>query len=154
MTRRLYFFLSLLILGISPAFAQEHMAKISGKIIDENRQAIPLVNISIEGKAGGTSSDNHGNYSMDIPSNTSLTLIFSFIGFESEKRTLKMKSGQQKVINISLLQSAKMLSDVVVEDKEVRKTTLTRIDPQSALVIPTASGGIEALVTTRRIKHY
>ena len=148
MTRRLYFFLSLLILGISPAFAQEHMAKISGKIIDENRQAIPLVNISIEGKAGGTSSDNHGNYSMDIPSNTSLTLIFSFIGFESEKRTLKMKSGQQKVINISLLQSAKMLSDVVVEDKEVRKTTLTRIDPQSALVIPTASGGIEALVKT------
>ncbi|NOR88091.1 MAG: TonB-dependent receptor plug domain-containing protein, partial [Bacteroidales bacterium] len=37
---------------------------------------------------------------------------------------------------------------VIVEDKEVRKSTLTRINPQSALVIPTVSGGIEALVKT------
>ena len=129
-------------------FSQNKMAKVSGKVIGENRQAIPLVNISIKGKAGGTSTDDHGNYSIELTPNKNTTLIFSFIGYKSEETNLKMRAGQEKVVNITLLQSAKQLSDVIVEDKEVRKTTLTRIDPQSALVIPTASGGIEALVKT------
>ncbi len=129
-------------------FSQNKMAKVSGKVIGENRQAIPLVNISIKGKAGGTSTDDHGNYSIELTPNKNITLIFSFIGYKSEETNLKMRAGQEKVVNITLLQSAKQLSDVIVEDKEVRKTTLTRIDPQSALVIPTASGGIEALVKT------
>jgi len=127
---------------------QEKTAIITGKIIDENRKAIDLVNISIEGKPGGTSSDIHGNYTIQLPTEASITIIYSFIGYKTEKVKLATKPGQKKVINITLYRSAKQLSDVIVEDKEVRKSTLTRIDPQSALVIPTVSGGIEALVKT------
>lgn len=123
-------------------------AKISGKVIDENRSPIPLVNVSIEGQPGGTSTDDYGNYSLELSSHQDLTIIFSFIGYKTEKVEVRMKASQEKVINITLFTTAKQLSDVIVEDKEVRKSTLTRIDPQSALVIPTVSGGIEALVKT------
>ena len=143
-----YIFVLLMIAWVSPSIAQENSAIITGKIIDENRQSIDLVNISIEGKPGGTSSDMHGNYRISIPANTDITIIFSFIGYKTEKVNLNMKASQKRVVNITLFQSAKQLSDVIVEDKEVRKSTLTRIDPQSALVIPTVSGGIEALVKT------
>lgn len=128
--------------------AQDKTAMISGKVIDENREPIPMVNISIEGRPGGTSTDDHGNYTISLPTNTNLVLIYSFIGFTTEKREVYLKPFQQKALNVSLLQSAKLLSDVIVEDKEVRKSTLIRINPQSASVIPTVSGGIEALVKT------
>ena len=128
--------------------AQDKMAKISGKVIDENRLAIPLANVSIEGKPGGTSTDDYGNYSISIPTNSNITLIFSFIGYKTETVNIDMKEAKEKVVNMTLFTTAKQLSDVIVEDKEVRKSTLTRIDPQAALVIPTVSGGIEALVKT------
>jgi len=128
--------------------AQNRDAKISGKLIDENSQAIPMVNISIKGEPGGTSSDDHGNYSLMVPVNKDITIIFSFIGYKTEEVTINMKASQQKVINKTLFISAKQLDDIIVEDKEVRKSTLTHIDPQSASAIPTASGGIEALVKT------
>jgi hypothetical protein len=143
-----YIFVLLITAWVLPSIAQESTAIITGKIIDENRQSIDLVNISIEGKPGGTSSDMHGNYRISIPANTDITIIFSFIGYKTEKVDLNMKASQKRVVNMTLFQSAKQLSDVIVEDKEVRKSTLTRIDPQSALVIPTVSGGIEALVKT------
>lgn len=144
----IYTLLFLIISWATPSFAQDKTAKVSGKVIDENRQSIPLVNISIEGKPGGTSTDDHGNYAISLPSDTDITLIFSFIGYKTETVEVFMKPYQEKVINTTLYLSAKQLSDVIVEDKEVRKSTLTRIDPQSALVIPTVSGGIEALIKT------
>lgn len=140
-------FLLFMLMGFSGlTFGQ--MAKISGKVIDENRIPIPLVNVSIDGQPGGTSTNDYGNYSLDLPINEPITIVFSFIGYKTEKVDVNMKASQEKVINITLFTTAKQLSDVIVEDKEVRKSTLTRIDPQSALVIPTVSGGIEALVKT------
>lgn len=135
----------LLSLGLQ---AQNKMAIISGKVIDENRHPISLANISIDGKPGGTSTDDYGNYSISIPENSQITLVFSFIGYKTEKVDIDMKEAMEKVVNMTLFTTAKQLSDVIVEDKEVRKSTLTRIDPQSALVITTVSGGIEALVKT------
>ena len=144
----IYTLFIILTLWTIPSFAQDKTAKISGKVIDENREPIDLVNISIEGLPGGTSTDSHGNYSISLPTNTNITLLYTFIGYKTEKKTVFMKPSQKQVVNITLYHSAKQLSDVIVEDKEVRKSTLTRIDPQSALVIPTAAGGIEALVKT------
>jgi hypothetical protein len=124
----------------------QNSAKITGKVIDENRQVLPLVNVSIAGQSGGTSTDDYGNYSINLPVNEKLMLIFSFIGFKTDSVEVLLKENQDRVINVTLFSKAKELSDVIIEDKEVRKSTLTRIDPQSALKIPTVTGGIEALV--------
>ena len=142
------FFILFMSLSFHMMAQNTNTAKVSGKVIDENRQPIALVNISIEGEPGGTSTDDHGNYAISLPVNKEITLIFSFIGYKTESMMVVMKPSQEKVINKTLFQSAKQLSDVIVEDKAVRKSTLTRINPQSALVIPTVSGGIEALVKT------
>jgi hypothetical protein len=126
----------------------QNSAKVTGKVIDENRQVLPLVNVSIAGQSGGTSTDDYGNYSINLPVNEKLMLIFSFIGFKTDSVEVLLKENQDRVINVTLFSKAKELSDVIIEDKEVRKSTLTRIDPQSALKIPTVTGGIEALVKT------
>lgn len=133
---------------LSQNILAQNTAKVSGKIIDENREPLPLVNVSVLGEAGGTASDDYGNYSINLPENKSIKLIYSFIGYKTDTVDINLKDNQQRVVNVTLFSTAKQLSDVIVEDKEVRKSTLTRIDPQSALKIPTVTGGIEALVKT------
>ncbi len=146
---RFYKAIFIIVLALSGSILlAQNTAKISGKVIDENREAIPLVNVSILNQAGGTSTDNYGNYTIEIPADENIQVLFSFIGYKTDTLEVKLKPAQKRAVNITLFTTAKQLGDVVVEDKEVRKSTLTRIDPQSALKIPTVTGGIEALVKT------
>ena len=137
-----------LLLALNFSALAQNKAKVSGKVIDENRSPLPLVNIAIDGLPGGTSTDDYGNFVIEIPANTPVKLHFSFVGFKSETIDLNLKPKQDQALNVMLYSTAKQLSDVIVQDKEVRKTNLTRINPQTALVIPTVSGGIQALVKT------
>ncbi|WP_245877919.1 carboxypeptidase-like regulatory domain-containing protein [Spirosoma fluviale] len=54
---------------------------IKGKVTaQEDRMALPGVNISIKGTTVGTTTDADGNYSISVPSKEN-TLIFSFRGY-------------------------------------------------------------------------
>ncbi len=137
----------LLLFAFSTAIAQDK-ALVFGKITDENGMAMPLTNISILENEFGAISDDNGNFQLEIPVDKLLTLQFSFIGYQSEIVKIQLKSGQKRSLNITLFQASKQLADVVVEDKEIRKSTLTRIDPQSVQVIPGVSGNVESLIKT------
>ena len=61
---------------------------------------------------------------------------------------MNLKSGERKEINRRLSESTTQLPDFVVEDKQIRGSNLSPIDPKLATLIPSASGGIEALIKT------
>ncbi len=147
MKRTLYTLIAIFAMLSLNASGQDK-ARVSGKVIDENRTPLPLVNIAVDGQSGGTSTDDYGNYIIEIPANKPVKLLFSFVGYKTESMELILKPKQDQALNIMLYATAKQLSDVIVQDKEVRKTNLNRINPQTALVIPTISGGVEALVKT------
>lgn len=148
-TKKILVALSLLLLVFSNSFAQNSQtALVYGKITDENGFAIPLTNILILNGEGGNVSDENGNYQLQIQANKLLTIQFSFIGFQTEEVKIQLKSGQKRNLNITLFQATKQLADVIIEDKEIRKTTLTRIDPQAVQVIPGVSGSVESLIKT------
>ncbi|WP_373511410.1 SusC/RagA family TonB-linked outer membrane protein [Persicitalea sp.] len=67
------------------------------------------VNIVLKGTQTGTSSDASGSYSLSVPDNGA-TLVFSFIGYESQEVAV----GSRSVINIALTESAANLQEVVV----------------------------------------
>lgn len=141
--------LSLILFAHSFSTAQEtQTALVYGKITDENGSAIPLTNIIILNAQEGNVSDENGNYQLQIQANKLHTLQFSFIGFQTEEVKIQLKAGQKRNLNITLFQTTKQLADVVVEDKEIRKSTLTRIDPQTVQVIPGVSGNVESLIKT------
>ncbi|MDA3904457.1 MAG: carboxypeptidase-like regulatory domain-containing protein [Bacteroidales bacterium] len=147
--KKSFLVLSLLLFAIVNSLAQQsQIALVYGKISDENGFAVPLTNISILNGNKGIVSDENGNYQLEILADKLYTLQFSFIGYQTEEVKIQLKAGQKRNLNITLFQTTKQLSDVVVEDKETRKTTLTRIDPQSAQVIPGVSGSIESLIKT------
>ncbi|WP_235954577.1 SusC/RagA family TonB-linked outer membrane protein [Cyclobacterium salsum] len=81
---------------------------VSGTVVDENGQPIPGATVSVPGTSIGTATDLDGKYSITVPDGSSL--VFSFIGFESQTITV----GNQQTINITLAESAQALDEVVV----------------------------------------
>lgn len=140
-------FLFIFILICLQTLGQDN-AKVFGKIINADRQAISLVNISIEGEQRGVVSDRLGNYEIDISANRGVVLIFSFIGFVEQRVALNLLPNVRKEQNITLLVSTTDLPDLVVKDEQLREGNLTRIDPRISQIIPTISGEIEDVIKT------
>lgn len=121
---------------------------ITGKVTDEKNQAVEQVNISISGYPGGTSTGNDGSYSLEVPANKHLLIIYSFIGYKTDTAYIKVNAGEKLRVNRTINTIATELGSIVVEDKQLRNTNLTRIDARAVNALPTASGGIEALLKT------
>ncbi len=81
---------------------------ITGTVVDSNGSPIPGATISVPGTNIGTVTDIDGQYSITVPEG--VTLVFSFIGYESKS----VGVGNQQVIDVTLTDSAQALDEVVV----------------------------------------
>ncbi|NHE57088.1 SusC/RagA family TonB-linked outer membrane protein [Cyclobacterium sp. GBPx2] len=81
---------------------------VSGVVTDQEGQPIPGVTVSIPGTGIGTATDLDGKYSITVPEGS--TLVFSFIGFESQS----IEINNQTEINVSLSEDIASLDEVVV----------------------------------------
>ncbi|HHN47791.1 MAG TPA: carboxypeptidase-like regulatory domain-containing protein, partial [Bacteroidales bacterium] len=98
---------------------------VKGKVTSEDKQPIELANIRIEDVSTGVVSAEDGSYRIVVPANRPLTLIYSFLGFTTERKAVNLKPGQEITLDITLRESHTMISGPVVEDRQVRTTTLT-----------------------------
>ena len=82
---------------------------VSGEIYDDSGNQLPGVSVIVEGTSNGTSTNFDGKYVLNIKKEAA-TLVFSYIGFETQK----IKVGNQKEINIILKESSSQLEEVQV----------------------------------------
>ena len=80
---------------------------VTGTVIDENGMPLPGATVVVEGTNTGTTADFDGNYR--ISANTGQTLIFSYLGYESQSVIV----GTSSSIDVQL-QAANELEGVVV----------------------------------------
>ena len=97
---------ALLLILQANAYAQQ---RVTGSVSSSTGEALPGVNVTVQGTTIGVMTDMNGNYSIEAPSSQSV-LLFSFIGFESQQITV----GSQSRINVTLSEDAVVLGDVVV----------------------------------------
>ena len=83
--------------------------QVSGKVTDQDNQALIGVSIKLKGTNKGTITDANGNYQIDVVNNQSV-LVFNYIGFEQREVVV----GNQKTINVLLKADEKALNEVVV----------------------------------------
>ena len=95
---------------------QNKHIKISGFVYDYNdRQALPLVNISIQNQPLGTITNSQGGFEFKIPEiYTDSTLVFSFLGYHS---SFMLISASDSVLNIALEPTTVNLDEVEVTYK-------------------------------------
>ncbi|HEY1023320.1 MAG TPA: TonB-dependent receptor plug domain-containing protein, partial [Flavisolibacter sp.] len=99
-----FLFFSLLLSVIAVAQRQ-----VTGKVTGMAGEPMTGVSIQVRGAAGGATTDTAGNYSISVPSDTSV-LVFSFVGFSSQEVTV----GNRTEVNISLSAAASELNTIVV----------------------------------------
>jgi len=139
----------LFLLYTSLIFFEVSAQSINGIIKDTENNPLDLVNVSVENKSNGVTSDIDGKYKIEISPNRSNVILFSFIGYETEKiRIPILKKGQEYSLNIILKSSNIILDDIIVKDKKSRKDNLSRIKTKHVQVLPGNNGGIEAILKT------
>lgn len=81
---------------------------ISGRITDENGEALPGASIIEKGTSNGTTTDIDGNYSLTVPEGATLTI--SFVGYTTIERVV----GSERVIDVQMDADYAQLGEVVI----------------------------------------
>jgi TonB-dependent starch-binding outer membrane protein SusC len=100
-------FLTVLMMLLATSLRGQDMP-ITGKVIGDDGNVIPGVNVVEKGKSKGTVTDADGTFSMAVGRDA--TLVFSFVGYASQEVAV----GNQTTINITLQPDITSLSEVVV----------------------------------------
>jgi TonB-linked SusC/RagA family outer membrane protein len=88
---------------------------VTGTVTDATGEPIPGVTISLVGAAIGTATDLDGRYAVTVPEGS--TLVFSFIGYESQRISV----GGRSIIDVVLNEDMTSLDEVVVVGYGVQK---------------------------------
>ena len=95
--------------------------RVTGVVKDALNEPVIGVNVVVRGTTIGTVTDFNGNYTIEVPNNSSI-LVYTYIGFITQQIT----AGSQQTINVTLVEDSQALEEVVVVGYgTVRKSDLT-----------------------------
>lgn len=109
------------IVVITDKSLQQQM-KVTGKVSDATTgEALPGVSIQVEGTTNGAITDVNGKFTLDVSANA--VLVFSFLGYNSEKVTI---TAGQSSVDVKLVGDIQKLEEIVVVGYGTqKKATLT-----------------------------
>ena len=142
--KNLLFTIVLLFIG-NFVFAQ--FARVKGIILDENNNPVENVNISYQTKS--TITNSNGFYTLMVPANKKITLIFSHISLKKTTATLELKTNEDFEFNVTMNDNAEQMGEVIVTAKNRKRIQgITTIEPEMIRKIPGANAGVENILKT------
>lgn len=142
------FIISALILACSTIFVRAQEGIIRGVVKDSTGRPIEAVSISINGEPGGAITDQKGKYELKITPYRDLTIIYSFIGFSTERRLVRLTPGEERIINMQLSSTIRDLGTVNIEAERPGDITMIKIEPRTIEQLPNVSGNFESFLKT------
>ena len=127
-------------------FAQK--ATIYGTISDYFNHPLFGASVSVFGKPIGTTTDEDGKYSLDIPVNISLKIIISFTGLSSDSIIVKLSEGERRILSKSLKENIFQMRDVTIEDRSFKSENIKTLNPKVVRYLPTPNQSVEDLLKT------
>ncbi len=140
--KKLFLYIALLF-ACANAWAQK--AIITGIIRDERGAPLDQVVIANEATGYGSYSNAKGYYMFEMPAGKSITVIYGFPGYQMQRKTLTLASGETRTIDIRLKENVLEVHTVTSQHKrfEVGSVYL----PMNAVnTAPTTIGGVEGLI--------
>ena len=121
-------FMACLLVSNMPILAQDHHhhhhhhnhekksdAHIAGHVLDAHTQEhLSFVNVQVEGTALGCLTDESGHFYLKNLPEGELTIVFSMMGYETEKRTVTLRRDTLIEMNVAIAETSFMIDNVVV----------------------------------------
>lgn len=134
------FFLPVVLFG-------QNKVRIFGYVIDPNNRGIELANVYFENTTIGTKSNQNGYYELITDIQDSATLVYSMVGYETIKHTIKPNKHILQ-ISVELRPTDKQIQEVSIIGQRRQTSTMELVDPSKYRLMPNAAGGIESLLIT------
>ena len=136
-----------LLFSFSISFAQ-NTAVVSGKVTDNKKSPLEYVTISVIGGTQQAVTNKQGYYSLTVPSEKQMKIVFSFVGFITDTLVLYLKPNEKKDFNCELSPSTTLLPNITITENSSINNNFEKIDPLNVNVISSVTGGVEALIKT------
>src|SRR5438477_9428899 len=103
-------FYSLFFLNAGVCYSQT--ATVFGVVKDSLHKPLSGVSVGVYGKPIGSTTDEKGKYSLTVPANEKLKIIFSFTGLHRDSVTVELKENERREINKELKGRAREIGEV------------------------------------------
>lgn len=133
---------------ISPLYALSQQAKITGTISDSLGKPLYGVTVAVFGKPAGTTTNDVGFYSLTVPANEPLKIVFTYTGMKSDTTVVRLEAGEEKTINHTLRRTIYQIKEFTIHDRSLKRVNLEPINPKIVTVIPTPNQSVEDLIKT------
>lgn len=132
----------LLLLSAVGAWAQ---GVVEGMVRDSlTGAALQYASVGVVGTSLGASTDSHGRYRIDITTDDSITLRFSFVGYRTMDRRVAVSG--KRTVDVRLQPLAQQLEGVEVVTDKVRQSSFTNIEVEKLDDAVGPTGGVEGLI--------
>ena len=136
--------LTLLLLLVALAVGAQSFT-LSGKVTDDEGNAVELATISCLEQGAVTMANLKGEYSLKLHSADSVVVKYSMVGYQTRTRVLRNPKGNQRLV--VMLRPMKALDEVVVTEKRRQTTGTEQLDAKDLKLAPSTTGNaVEELV--------
>ena len=157
-------FMACLLVSSMPILAQDHHhhnhhhnhekksdAHIAGHVLDAHtKEHLSFVNVQVEGTALGCLTDESGHFYLKNLPEGELTIVFSMMGYETEKRTVTLRRDTLIEMNVAIAETSFMIDNVVVtankyETKQREVATIVNVIPPLIIESTTSNSMADVL---------
>lgn len=92
-------------------------AQIRGKVTDSKGEPLPAVNIFLENTYTGTSSNENGNFELNVKTPGKYTVVFQFLGYKTSKQTISAER-LPHILNVQLEEENISMAEVTISSEE------------------------------------
>lgn len=119
-----------------------------GKVTGPDGAPLEFVNVRVDGTATATVTDLQGSYRLSFPSADTVTVVFSCIGYNEERRKLFKPKGDLTV-NMAMRENNRLLGEVSVTEIKKQTGSMQSLDIKDMRRAPDATGGsVEQMLAT------
>lgn len=143
--------LIILLIGLTATLcltAQSREVRIYGYVIDENNRGIEGAHVRFENTTNGTITNRNGYYDLSIKQTDSVIIVYSHLGYETIRHTIRPYRQQVVQITVVLPADTKELQAVNVTVNRRNTSNMETIDPGKYKLMPNTSGSFESLLIT------
>lgn len=92
-------------------------AQVKGKITDSNKEPLSFVSVYLDKTVTGTTSNDNGDYILDLKEKGKYTIVFQILGYKTVKKNVEISSFPY-VLNVTLEEEQVELDEISISTKD------------------------------------